>query len=124
MVQDYFKGRNSDFKKILYNEENYSSHKVKAFSEGEIVERIMVPMAMEMVRCLDEKIVASPQEADIALSYGLGFPRFRGGICRWMDEVGLENLCALGDRYSSISELYRPSEALLKRAKSNQSLYD
>jgi hypothetical protein len=32
----------------------------------------------EVVRCLEEKIIASPAEADMALVYGLGFPPFRG----------------------------------------------
>ncbi|MDE0763829.1 MAG: fatty acid oxidation complex subunit alpha FadB [Cellvibrionales bacterium] len=88
----------------------------KVFSESEIIERIMLPMAMEMSRCLDEGVVASPAEADMALIYGVGFPRFRGGICRWMDELGLADICALGDRYASISTLYQPTDELRARA--------
>lgn len=88
----------------------------KVFSESEIIERIMLPMAMEMSRCLDEGVVASPAEADMALIYGVGFPRFRGGICRWMDELGLADVCALGERYASISTLYQPTDELRARA--------
>ncbi len=96
----------------------------KVFSENEIIERIMLPMAIEMARCLEENIVGSPAEADMALIYGVGFPRFRGGICRWMDELGLAEVCALGDHYSSISRLYEPTTTLRARAKKADRWYE
>ena len=83
----------------------------------------MLPMANEMLRCLDEQIVASPEEADMALIYGLGFPRFRGGICRWMDEIGPKGLCDLGRSLESISMLYNPPASLEKRVANNLMLY-
>ncbi|MEY2918776.1 MAG: hypothetical protein RL261_81, partial [Pseudomonadota bacterium] len=46
----------------------------KEFTPEEIVARCMVPMFNEVARCLEEKIVASPYEADMALLYGIGFP--------------------------------------------------
>ena len=97
--------------------------KAKAFEEQEIVSRIMGAMGMEMVRCLEEGVVASPAEADMALIYGIGFPSFRGGICRWMDELGLSDACAMGDKYSSISPLYAPTEALRVKAAKGGTLY-
>ncbi len=39
---------------------------------------MMIPMINEVVLCLQEGIIATPQEADMALVYGLGFPPFRG----------------------------------------------
>ena len=95
----------------------------KSFSDDEIINRMMLPMANEMVRCLDEKIVATPQEADMALIYGLGFPRFRGGICRWMDELGPKNLCNLGKSFKDLSPLYEPPESIEERVAENRLLY-
>lgn len=45
------------------------------FSEEEIIARMMIPMVNEVVRCLEEGIIATPAEADMALVYGLGFLR-------------------------------------------------
>ncbi|MGU0171501.1 hypothetical protein ACVXG8_06870 [Escherichia coli] len=45
------------------------------FSEEEIIARMMIPMVNEVVRCLEESIIATPAEADMALVYGLGFLR-------------------------------------------------
>ncbi len=91
--------------------------------EDEIIDRILIPMGMEMVRCLEESVVETPIEADMALIYGIGFPKFRGGICRWMDEVGLQYLCERADRYTHISPLYEASQALRQRALAGESIY-
>jgi 3-hydroxyacyl-CoA dehydrogenase/enoyl-CoA hydratase/3-hydroxybutyryl-CoA epimerase/enoyl-CoA isomerase len=96
------------------------AHQVDA---DEIVDRLLISMAMEMVRCLEEGIVSSPAEADMALIYGVGFPAFRGGICRWMDEEGLESIVARGDMYTHLSELYRPTEKLRKMAANGGSFF-
>ena len=95
----------------------------KQLEADEIIDRLMVAMAMEMIHCLEEGVVASPAEADMALIYGVGFPPFHGGICRWMDEIGLQEICDRGDRYLSISELYRPTEKLRAMAAKGETLY-
>jgi 3-hydroxyacyl-CoA dehydrogenase/enoyl-CoA hydratase/3-hydroxybutyryl-CoA epimerase/enoyl-CoA isomerase len=89
---------------------------VREFDRDEIVARMMIPMATEMARCLDEQVVASPREADVALIYGLGFPSFRGGVFRWMDEVGLERFCDLADGLSQLGKLYEPTESMRRMA--------
>jgi 3-hydroxyacyl-CoA dehydrogenase/enoyl-CoA hydratase/3-hydroxybutyryl-CoA epimerase/enoyl-CoA isomerase len=93
------------------------------FDESEIIERVMGAMGMEMIRCLEEGIVASPTEADMALIYGIGFPAFRGGICRWLDEIGLLKVCELGDKHAPVSPLYKPTTELRERAEKGEGLY-
>ena len=95
----------------------------KQLEADEIIDRLMVAMAMEMIHCLEEGVVSSPAEADMALIYGVGFPPFHGGICRWMDEIGLQEICDRGDRYLSISELYRPTDKLRAMAANGETLY-
>jgi 3-hydroxyacyl-CoA dehydrogenase/enoyl-CoA hydratase/3-hydroxybutyryl-CoA epimerase/enoyl-CoA isomerase len=61
-----------------------------SISDADIVDRMMRPLIDECRRCLDEGIVATPTEIDIALVYGLGFPPFRGGPMRWAESVGMK----------------------------------
>jgi 3-hydroxyacyl-CoA dehydrogenase/enoyl-CoA hydratase/3-hydroxybutyryl-CoA epimerase/enoyl-CoA isomerase len=93
------------------------------FSEEEIVARMMVPMCIEMARCLDEKIVESAVEADMALIYGLGFPVFRGGVCRWMDAIGMKAFVEMADRYASLGKLNEVTASQRAMAAANQAYF-
>jgi 3-hydroxyacyl-CoA dehydrogenase len=46
-------------------------------------QRLFLPMVDEAVRCLNDKIVDQPWQVDFALTYGIGFPAFRGGLLAW-----------------------------------------
>jgi 3-hydroxyacyl-CoA dehydrogenase/enoyl-CoA hydratase/3-hydroxybutyryl-CoA epimerase/enoyl-CoA isomerase len=95
----------------------------KEFSPEEIVARCMVPMFNEVARCLEEKIVASPQEADMSLLYGIGFPPFRGGACRYIDQTGVKNFVALADKYASLGKLYEVPQLLRDMAASGKTFF-
>ena len=95
----------------------------KEFAEEEIIARMMVPMATELARCLEEGIVESPAEADMALIYGLGFPPFRGGLFRWIDEIGISTFVDMAKPYADISPLYEVTEGMQEVAKNNGSYY-
>jgi 3-hydroxyacyl-CoA dehydrogenase / enoyl-CoA hydratase / 3-hydroxybutyryl-CoA epimerase len=58
----------------------------------EILDRPILSMINEASRCLEEKIIASPQELDMALIYGIGFPPFTGGLLRYADERGIQHI--------------------------------
>jgi 3-hydroxyacyl-CoA dehydrogenase/enoyl-CoA hydratase/3-hydroxybutyryl-CoA epimerase/enoyl-CoA isomerase len=92
----------------------------REFDEQEIVLRMMVPMCTELVRCLDEGIVDSPGEADMALVLGIGFPVFRGGALRWVDHTGLAEFCAAADRLGALGPMYAVPESLRARARDNR----
>ncbi len=95
----------------------------KPFSEEEIVARMMIPMVTELARCLEEGIVASPAEADMALVYGLGFPPFRGGVFRWLDSIGMEQFCNMAKSHAGLGELYQPTPGMLQRLTDNTLYY-
>src|SRR5690554_7004755 len=72
---------------------------------------MMVPLCLEAVRCLEDDIVASPAEADMALIYGIGFPPFRGGALRYIDAMGVEAFVKLADGLAEeLGPLYAPTE--------------
>jgi 3-hydroxyacyl-CoA dehydrogenase/enoyl-CoA hydratase/3-hydroxybutyryl-CoA epimerase/enoyl-CoA isomerase len=80
--------------------------------DEEIVERTMLPMLLECSRCLEDEIVATPVEVDIALLYGLGFPPFRGGIFRWADSIGAPALVTAAEKHHALGALYAPTTQL------------
>jgi 3-hydroxyacyl-CoA dehydrogenase len=50
---------------------------------------ILEALADEARRILDEDVVASAAEIDACLILGAGYPFFRGGITRHLDETGV-----------------------------------
>jgi 3-hydroxyacyl-CoA dehydrogenase/enoyl-CoA hydratase/3-hydroxybutyryl-CoA epimerase/enoyl-CoA isomerase len=82
------------------------------FSEVEIVERLMIPMCLEAVRCLEDGVVAAPQEVDMALVWGIGFPSFRGGALRYIEETGVEKFLQRADYHAGLGAMYRAPESL------------
>ena len=95
----------------------------RVFSDEDIANRMMLPMLNEVVRCLEENIIASPAEADMALVYGLGFPPFRGGAFRYMDTLGNSNVVDQAKRYIALGPLYTLPEQLVQKAHQQQSWY-
>ncbi|MGM3173633.1 fatty acid oxidation complex subunit alpha FadB [Dickeya lacustris] len=95
----------------------------RTFSADEIIERLMVPMLNEVARCLEEGIVASPAQADMALLYGLGFPAFRGGACRYLDTLGAERYAHIAQSLAGLGPLYRLPESLQQMAQQQQCFY-
>lgn len=97
--------------------------KKRDFDTNEIIARVMIPMANEAIRCLEEGIVGSAAEADMALIYGLGFPPFRGGVFRYIETMGLANFVALADKYASLGPVYQISDGVREMATSGKSYF-
>ncbi len=95
----------------------------KEFETQEIIERMMLPLIFEVARCLDEGIVATAEEADMALLYGIGFPPFRGGALKYADELGLENIVKMAEKYQALGACYHVPSSLQKLADNNQTFY-
>ncbi len=90
---------------------------------GEIEARLMLAYCNETVRCLEDKIVESPSEADMAMLMGLGFPPFRGGPCRYIDQMGISNYKALCEKYAHLGKAYEAPQMILDMAAANQKFY-
>lgn len=101
----------------------YQTGGAKNFEDSEVIDRLMIPLVNESVLCLQEKIVDSPMELDLALVYGIGFPPFRGGAIRYLEQMGLKAFLEKCERYSSLGASYRPAESILANAKSGKLFY-
>lgn len=93
------------------------------FSDDAIIARTMIPMINEVVRCLEEGIIASPAEGDMALVYGLGFPPFHGGVFRYLDTIGSANYVEMAQRYAHLGALYHVPAGLRAKAEHNETYY-
>lgn len=95
----------------------------KDFADQEIIDRLMIPMCLELVRCLEENIVSSVADADMALIMGIGFPPFRGGALRYIDSIGVKAFVELCDKYKDLGGLYEPTAKLREMAANGESFY-
>jgi len=95
----------------------------KDFDSEEIIARLMIPLVNEVVRCLEEGVVASAAEADMGLIYGLGFPPFRGGPIRYLETLGLDNFIAMADKYAHLGEIYQVTDGMREMAKTGKSYF-
>jgi 3-hydroxyacyl-CoA dehydrogenase/enoyl-CoA hydratase/3-hydroxybutyryl-CoA epimerase len=90
----------------------------------EMVERCILVMINEAAMCLDEQVVASPEELDLGMIMGTGFPPFRGGLARYADTLGPAKIVELLKNYETkLGMRFKPSNAMLKRAQSGQKFY-
>jgi 3-hydroxyacyl-CoA dehydrogenase/enoyl-CoA hydratase/3-hydroxybutyryl-CoA epimerase len=89
-----------------------------------VVERMVLSMINEAVLILDEKIVASAGELDLAMIMGTGFPPFRGGLLRYADALGVPYILArLDGLSSSVGPRFRPNEPLKRLASRDGKFY-
>lgn len=78
-------GKNPDVTKILPS-------KKKAMDEMTIQMRLFLPMVNEAAYILADKICEKASTVDIGMIYGTGFPPFKGGLLKWADQEGLDQI--------------------------------
>jgi 3-hydroxyacyl-CoA dehydrogenase/enoyl-CoA hydratase/3-hydroxybutyryl-CoA epimerase len=83
-------------------------------SDDMLHQRLFFPMVDEAVRCLGDKIVEHPWQVDFALTYGIGFPAFRGGLLTWARETMTQGHVAqeLESMASKYGKRFEPCPAL------------
>jgi len=92
-------------------------------SDEDIIDRLMIPMTNEAVRCVEDNIVSTPAEADMGLVYGLGYPPFRGGVLHSVDKMGLQAFVDRADALKELGPLYEVTEGLRAMATDGTTFY-
>jgi 3-hydroxyacyl-CoA dehydrogenase / enoyl-CoA hydratase / 3-hydroxybutyryl-CoA epimerase len=86
--------------------------------------RLVYAMLNEAATACGEGVIRSARDGDIGAIYGIGFPAFRGGPLRLIDDLGaarvIETLYELQDRYG---ERFRPAPALAEMARQGARYY-
>jgi 3-hydroxyacyl-CoA dehydrogenase/enoyl-CoA hydratase/3-hydroxybutyryl-CoA epimerase len=94
-------------------------------SENELAKRMVYPMINEAARCLEEGIALRPRDVDIGMIFGTGFAPFRGGLLKYAESEGLENVVNQLDVFEKeFGQRFKPSAALLKIQESAKGFYE
>ena len=93
-------------------------------SVQDLKDRLLYTQAMEAARCMEEKVVTDPREADVGSILGFGFAPFTGGVLSLIDGVGSKAFVArakeLAGKYGS---RFEPGAGLLAMAEGAESFY-
>ena len=95
----------------------------KEFSDEQIVDRHMLPMIIETARCLEEGIVDTPNEADMGLILGIGFPPHHGGALKYADTLGMQVVVDKCAEYAHLGKLYEPTARMKEMAANGETYY-
>ncbi|MBU1903304.1 MAG: 3-hydroxyacyl-CoA dehydrogenase, partial [Proteobacteria bacterium] len=96
----------------------------KKMSWDEIVDAMLALGINEAALMMEQGICDRPQDMDLAMIYGTGFPPYRGGILRYADTLGLKTV------YDKLLELekqygirFKPAEMIREMAGSGKKFY-
>jgi 3-hydroxyacyl-CoA dehydrogenase/enoyl-CoA hydratase/3-hydroxybutyryl-CoA epimerase len=93
----------------------------------EITNRLVFLMVNEAARCLEEKVVATPEDADFGMMMGTGFPAHRGGPLRYADYFGPQKLVGEMDalqRLAGEGDKFVPANLLRQHAQNGTKFYE
>ncbi len=93
-------------------------------SEDELAHRLIFLMVNEAARCVEEKVVDSPEDADYGMILGTGFAPFRGGPLRFAEHFGLKKIVDEMERLAQTDDKFAPCEILKKHARERTRFYE
>ena len=98
--------------------------KPKEVSKQDMIDLMLASGINEAAYMIQEGICDRPQDMDLAMIYGTGFPPYRGGILRYADKWGLKNA------YEKLQELekqygvrFKPAGLIKEMAESGKTFY-
>ncbi|WP_029619494.1 FAD-dependent oxidoreductase [Pseudorhizobium marinum] len=87
-------------------------------------ERLLVTIALEAARTMEEGIVTDPREADVGSILGFGFAPYTGGTLSYIDGMGVKTFVALCERLAeAYGEHFKPTPLLMEMAANGETFY-
>jgi 3-hydroxyacyl-CoA dehydrogenase/enoyl-CoA hydratase/3-hydroxybutyryl-CoA epimerase len=94
------------------------------FNDERLAHRMVFLMVNEAARCLEERVVDSPADADYGMILGTGFAPFRGGPLRFGEHLGLKRIVDDLERLARKEKKFTPCEILRKHARDGTKFYE
>jgi 3-hydroxyacyl-CoA dehydrogenase/enoyl-CoA hydratase/carnithine racemase len=109
---------------VIRNYLKENSVSPKSITSKGIVDRMLARAINEAAYMIQEGICDRPQDMDLAIVYGLGFPPYRGGILRYADAWGIRNVY---EHLVKLEKEYgvrlKPASLLKEMAESGRTFY-
>jgi 3-hydroxyacyl-CoA dehydrogenase/enoyl-CoA hydratase/3-hydroxybutyryl-CoA epimerase len=86
--------------------------------------RLVYSMLNEAAMAMGEGVVRSPRDGDIGAIFGIGYPPFRGGPLRYLDELGAARVVeVLRGLEAKHGERFTPCPTLVEMAGRGATFY-
>jgi len=96
----------------------------KQMSQEEVIDIMLALGINEAALMIEEGICDRPQDMDLAMIYGTGFPPYRGGILRYADKWGIKTVY---DKLVGLEKQYglrfKPADLIKEMAESGKKFY-
>jgi 3-hydroxyacyl-CoA dehydrogenase / enoyl-CoA hydratase / 3-hydroxybutyryl-CoA epimerase len=89
-----------------------------------LADRLVFLMVNEAARCVEEKVIESPEDADYGMLLGTGFAPFRGGPLRFAEHFGLKKLVEEMEKLAKTDEKFAACDILKKHGRDGTKFYE
>ncbi|MDW9374508.1 3-hydroxyacyl-CoA dehydrogenase [Sinorhizobium meliloti] len=91
---------------------------------GVLKQRLLVTIALEAARTIEEGIVTDPREADVGSILGFGFAPYTGGTLSYIDGMGAKAFVELCEKLAADhGDHFRPTPLLKEMAEKGETFY-
>ena len=90
-------------------------------SQNKMIERMLFVQVIETIRCYEENVVTSVEDANIGSIFGWGFAPFKGGTLQFVNDYGIQEFEKQAQKLAkNYGKRFSPPELLIEMAANNQ----
>ena len=90
-------------------------------SQNKMMERMLFVQVIETIRCYEENVVTSVEDANIGSIFGWGFAPLKGGTLQFVNDYGIQEFEKQAQKLAKkYGERFTPPELLIEMAANNQ----
>jgi 3-hydroxyacyl-CoA dehydrogenase len=102
-----------EVKRVIQEVTSQMGIQQRAFTPEEILRRLLFASVNEACKILEEGKALRASDVDVMWLHGFGFPRYRGGLMFWADQIGSRAVYdQIAEWHQRYGERWRPSNLL------------